>query len=390
MKLKICFINILFFLCLLIFSCKKAEPITTEPTLEIKKANHTWYYFTENGFQQVPKIQNVPQGPSIPWTEAVRISSSNSASDENGNSLGFAIVNRLGVLSFNNKKIDLSSDVTLFSERTAGNLVFYDNNPIFSVYKSSFFNNSIKNPNYKNDDSLHLFLVQFDKKAKISYPVVNCNNITSEKNSEITDFYWDGQNWTCSIKSIQDSKNIFSYVQWAPKMPLLSIVPSNANSNISVKESSMEAFRELKKQKDFSTAPERIKKLLAGFSNSKSFEIELKNAGGISPRLYENKISSFKEKSLKAKGIIAESWSCILFEDGTLFIEGALPGKHILRNGKPVAIRLPKLPGGFVYSDFVISGTTLYASWEETDFYSIKRSGFLSVNLENTLYKELI
>jgi hypothetical protein len=152
----------------------------------------------------------------------------------------------------------------------------------------------------------------------------------------------------------------------------------------------MEKFRELKDQKDCSSAPARIKKLLAGCSDSKNFTVELKNIGGISPRNFQNVIPSDNEKELKAKGIIAESWSCVLFEDGTLFIEGALPGKHILRNGKPVAIRLPKLPGGFVYSDFVISGSTLYAAWEETDFYSIKRSGFLSVDLEKTLYNKLI
>ena len=74
---------------------------------------------------------------------------------------------------------------------------------------------------------------------------------------------------------------------------------------------------------------------------------------------------------------------------GTLYIEGALPGKHILRGGKPVAIRLPKLDKGYIYSDFVISGTTLYAAWEATDFYKIKRSGFLSVDLDSTLYSRV-
>ena len=68
-------------------------------------------------------------------------------------------------------------------------------------------------------------------------------------------------------------------------------------------------------------------------------------------------------------------------------IEGALEGKHILRNGRPVVIRLPVLPENFVYSDFVITGTSLYAAWEETSFYKIGRSGFLYVDLENTLYR---
>ena len=360
------------------------------PTLEVKAQNHSWYYFTENGFFPVEKPKFAPQCPSVPWTEAVRISSANSVNAKNGETQGFAVVNRLGILSFQNNQFDLSKDITLFSDKTAGNLVFYDDTPLFSVYKSTFFNDSIQNATYKNDNSLHLFLVQFDTNTKISYPIINCNNITNEENSEVTDFYWDGQNWICSIKSVSNYKNNFSYIQWKPNIPLLSISPSNASASISVEESNVEKFRELKAQKGFEQAPERIKKLLAGFSNSKSFSIELKNIGGISPRDYQNQVATFKEEELKAKGILAESWSCILFEDGTLFIEGALPGKHILREGKPVAIRLPKLPGGFVYSDFVISGSTLYAAWEETDFYSIKRSGFLVVDLDKTLYNKLI
>ena len=98
--------------------------------------------------------------------------------------------------------------------------------------------------------------------------------------------------------------------------------------------------------------------------------------------------SSF-ETELNANAIISQSWSAALFEDGTLYIEGALPGKHILRSGKPVAIRLPKLDEGYVYSDFVISGTTLYAAWEQTDFYKVTRSGFLSVDLDSTLYSKI-
>ena len=91
-----------------------------------------------------------------------------------------------------------------------------------------------------------------------------------------------------------------------------------------------------------------------------------------------------------ATAILSQSWSAALFEDGTLFLEGALPGRHILRSGMPVAIRLPKLPTGFIYTDFVISGTTLYAAWEETAFYKTGRAGFLQVNLDRTLYSRLI
>lgn len=375
-----------------LFSCKGKKSEITDETPQISvKNNHTWYYFTNNGYKMVDKLVNVPFQPQIPWTEAVRISCANNTSDLNdGNFKAFAIVNRLGVLTFENENISASVDVNLFADRTAGNLVFVNNVPLFSVYKSSFFNDTITDPNYKKDQSTHLFLIQFDSSANISYPLINCNNITDEPNSEITDFYWDGINWLCSIKTISDVKNSFSYVSFNSTVPLLTLSPSTVKNQITKTEIDVEEFRNSKQFLDYKNAPERIKSLLSGFDKTLPFEIEVHNAGGNSPRYYANKIASSTEKSLKAKAILSQSWSGTLFEDGTLFLEGALPGKHILRGGKPVAIRLPKLPAGFVYSNFVISGTTLYAGWEETSFYKTGRSGFIQVNLEKTLYSKII
>jgi len=372
---------------------KKTEPVTeTVPVkLEIKKGNHTWYYFTNGSYKQIDKLIHVPAQQNIPWTEAVRISSANNLADiGDGNNKAFAVVNRLGILSFNNDKITISTDISLFNDRTAGNLVFLNNTPLFSVYKSSFFNDTITDSNYKNNQDQHLFLVQFDDFAKISYPVINCNNISTEPNSEITDFVWDGLNFICSIKSITDSKNSFSYVKFKPNVPLLSLSPATTRENLFINETSVDAFRNAKEQIDYKNAPERIKTLVAGFSEKLPFNIEVKNAGGTSSRTYANKVSGSTEKELQAKAILSQSWSAALFEDGTCFLEGALPGKHILRSGKPIAIRLPKLPANFVYSDFVISGTTLYVAWEEKSFYETGRSGFLEVNLDKTLYSKLL
>ena len=76
-----------------------------------------------------------------------------------------------------------------------------------------------------------------------------------------------------------------------------------------------------------------------------------------------------------------------LFEDGTLYLNGALYGNKILNNANTVALRLPKLPHGYRYSDFGISGTDLFASWEESDFYKTGRSGFIQVDLGKILYE---
>lgn len=385
------FLLILLPLC--IIGCRKNKPVQVSPnavSVEITKKNHAWYYFDNITYHQTDKPQHSPAQPAKPWTEAIRISSSNNAAESDDLPLGYAIVNRLGVLKFNDEEIFLSPDVSLFTDRTAGNLVFMGNVPIFSVYKSAFFNDTIVEPDYKNDDSAHLFLVQFDKVAKISYPLINCNNITTKKNSEVTDFFWNGIEWCCSIKTISDTKNEFSYVLFKPLIPLLAISPATADSSIYISETDADFFRECKRQLDYNNAPDRIKKLLAGFDTKLPFEIEVKNAGGFSPRYYTNNLQEDAKKVLHAKSILSQSWSAALFEDGTLFLEGALPGRHILRSGMPVAIRLPKLPNGYVYSDFVISGTTLYAAWEESSFYKTGRAGFLQVNLDRTLYSRML
>ena len=386
-----CFAVIITF-CFVSVSCReKGKQKDTEVETTIKEVSryHKWYYFEDSKVLPVDKPQNVPLKSFVPWTEAVRISSSNnSISSEN---TAYALVNRAGVLCFNGSNFLLQKDITLFEDRTAENLVFFNDTPLFSVYKSSFFNNSISDPAYREDSSQHFFLVQYDVNTGVSYPIINCGNITKLADTEVVDYSWDGKNWLCCLKTVNENRVGFSYVKWTPTAPLLSLTPSTASENIVLADSTEEAFRNTKKPLDSSReAPERIKKLFSGFAADVPFSIEVKTAGGYSSREYYNSASGSDKKELKASAIISESWSAALFEDGTLYIEGALPGKHILRAGKPVAIRLPKLPPQFVYSDFVISGTTLYAAWEETDFFKTNRSGFLMLDLDSTLYKKLL
>lgn len=100
----------------------------------------------------------------------------------------------------------------------------------------------------------------------------------------------------------------------------------------------------------------------------------------------KNVNNSAVNQTLNANAIIAESWTAVLFQDGTLYLDGALYNKSILNKGNPLALRLPKLPAGYTYNEFVISGTSLYASWEETSFFKTGRSGFIQINLDSLLY----
>ena len=385
-----------FFVVLGLSGCKKnKKTVEIQDILQNKtdKTAHKWFYFLPDGFAEVDKPRNASFAGSIPYTEALRISCANNAATSSGpwGNKAFALVNRLGVLCFEGDKISIAKDVSVFSERTAGNLVFIDDEVVFSVYKSAFFNDTIDSEMYKSNPLEHLFLIHFDDKKKISYPLLNCGNLTSQNDSEVTDFVWDGTNWYCSLKRIagEDGRTAFSYIKFRPMGSLLSVSPVSAGEALTVQPSDANEFRQAMRVKDYSAAPERIKKMLEGFADTVPFIIEVKSAGGSSPRIYENLPQGAVAQELNAKAIIAQSWSAALFEDGTLFIEGALPGKHILRGGKAVAVRLPKLDKGYVYSDFVISGTVLYAAWEETDFYKINRSGFLSVDLDSTLYSRI-
>ena len=386
-------------ICLALCGCKNKKKTKTNSSQNIveianKKTDHTWFYFNQDGFVEVDSPRNAPYAGSFPYTEAVRISSANNGQTlADGRVKAYAIANRLGIICFEDDKISLAKDINVFTDRTAANLVFIDGIPLFSVYKSAFFNDTISSDTYKKNTGAHLFLVQFDDASKISYPVINSTNLTEKTNAEVTDFYWDGREWFCSIKSVDDSsatgKTDFSYVKFRPAAPISSISPVAADDLLTVEEASVNEFRQAMSVKPYNQAPERLKNILKGFDNTIPFIIEVKTAAGSSPRIYENEAAGSFETELNAKAIISQSWSAALFEDGTLFIEGALPGKHILRGGKAVAIRLPKLDTGYVYSDFVISGSQLYAAWEERDFYKVSRSGFLQVDLDASLYSRI-
>ena len=160
---------------LLVFcSCKNKQeqiPVQNAIAVEITNSNHAWYYFSNTNYHLVDRPQNTPAQSAKPWTESIRISSANNEfCTQNSDSKAFAVVNRLGILSFNDDIISLSQDTSLFTDRTAGNLVFLNNVPVFSVYKSAFFNDTILAPNYKNDSSAHLFLFSLTQRQKFLTP----------------------------------------------------------------------------------------------------------------------------------------------------------------------------------------------------------------------------
>lgn len=366
-------------------SCAKKDLtsyLSSEVEEEIKEnpGTHKWYSFSNENFVEIEKPEYAVSAALLPWTEAVRISSFAS-----GKNSSYATVNRLGILTFKNDKVTLSKDVSVFANRTAGNLFLVEGTPMFTVYKSAFFNDTIKLPEYKFDKSQHYFLVQYDLGSKICYPVINCNNLLDPPESEVIDYVWDGINWLCNAKTIADGKIKFSYLNWVPSVSLTALSPVSAGSGITVTESDKDTFRAAKAVEGFDDIPDAIRKLLTGLYEKVPLEVEVRT-WNCSPKVYKNKAGNSRMTELRAKAAIGEGYSGAIFEDGTFYFQGYIEGHSIVREGRPMVLRLPKLPAGFKYTDFVISENTLYASWEETTFYRVSRSGFIAVNLDKTLY----
>ncbi len=374
----------------ILFSCSgKKNSQKEEPPVEKKVSGHKWFALDKNGFSETDAPQKAPVALQKPWTEAVRISSLAVTGEETPLDVAegaapkvFALVNRLGIIEMGNsgdEAIRVFKDEAFFADRTADKLVFMNGTPIFALYRNSYFNEEITSA-----QKFRPFLIQFSKDSGIYFPILTYENLSLSDNSEVNDFCWNGKEWFCSVKTFSDSETDFSYLKFRPETALLSISPEK--NLINIEKSSEKEFRVQRSPQQFSQAPERLQKLLRSIPQDFDFYVECKTAGGPTPRdfIHSKKIDT--KNVHRAAAQIAGTWIGALFEDGTLYLNGALYGKKILNGGNTVALRLPKLPDTFKYSDFGISGTKLYASWEETDFYKTGRAGFICVDLEKILY----
>ncbi len=402
--LKLLFtVSALLAISLLSTSCRKKEKILSandNSIIETKGKTHFWYYFTTGGFEKTDLPQNAPALAPIPWTESIRICASGVSTDMNNQQtpLSYALVNRLGLLVFDEGEPVIHSDRNLFTESTMGTFVMQDNNPFFSLYKSSFFNEkanistSSNGKQTENIADMRPFLIRYDVESGIFFPMITYENLQLESNEQITDFTWNGKQLNCSIKTTEgknseSSRNKFSYFTVTPSVPILSISPKTAPSTIFIGESTAESFRNSKKLEDLSSAPDRLKKLIAALPKDLPILMEVSFSGNSSEISYQQALDEEKSAML-AKAIIADTWALAVFEDGTCYFSGSCYGRPIINSGKTVAFRLPKLPENFTYSYFALTGTKLYVAWEETSFYQTGRSGFIFVDLDSVLYSQ--
>ena len=376
----------------ILFSCaQKKVPeqiqVSANEIVNFEKKNSAfeWFCLTRSGFEKIERPQKTPAIIKKPWTEALRISYMAQASeaspldvDAKSTPKVFALVNHLGVIALGADEIKVCKDDSIFTNRSAEKIVFMNGTPIISVYKNSFFNEKIS-----AREMFRPFLVQFAQDSGVFFPILTYENLALDEKTQVNDFCWNGSQWFCSTKSSDENETKFKYLKFRPETTLTSISPEK--NFLLIEESDEDEFRAQRRPQKFSAAPERVKELLKNLPDDFSFYAECKIASGPTPREYlRGKVASGAIR--KATVQISETWIAALFEDGTTFLKGALYGRKTLNGGKTIALRLPKLPAGYVYSDFGISGTQLFAAWEETEFYKTGRAGFIKVDLGKILY----
>lgn len=366
-----------FSLTLLFASCSKKNSsqnlYENLPTIQKK---HSWFYFTENGFEKIDLPQNAPQVLEKAWTESIRISSAANLPYNKQNSYSaYALVNRLGMIAFDGENAKLFTDNSIFSQDTASSIVFSDGIPLFYLYRSSFFNTKAFEQN-QILQSARPFLIEFNPETKIFYPLVSYENLNLSETDQITDFFWDGKTWTCSAKKQISNGVEFSYFKWEPLVNLTDLNPALSSNYFSFSAITEDEFKKINMPKLFSDAPDDLKEILKFIPQNLTFYVSWRDTSGTSEKFYFQQGISNIPLNANAAIISLSKYLAAIFEDGTSYI------KQIEEN-KTVAFRLPRLPENFSYGEFVISKNTLYVAWEESNFYKTSRSGFISVDLEN-------
>lgn len=372
---------------------KKNSGKNPEQAVEIeeKSSDHKWYYFSSGSYVETDLPEHSPILSLKPWTESLRIC------DGNVDSLGKGIllVNHFGVLLFENSdEPKLIQDSALFSTSTAGNLVFENDVPFFTLSKNSLFNKNLSETNpdsVKNQEESHV--VRLSLENSMFFPCVTYSDLKIEYNAEVSGTYFDGKNWFSSIKINGKGKTDFRYIKWSSNGSLASLSPAPSPEKITISEISKDEYRKINAPKNFSSAPSRLKNLLSSIPADFDFLLSLHRNGGASPEYFFGGSSpdgktaeNVNDDGAEANAILTPEWICAIFGDGTAYFSGSLKGRTLLNNGKTVAFRLPKLPKEYVYGDFCISGDYLAVSWEENDFYKTGRSGFLVVNMAEIFY----
>ncbi|MBR6914238.1 MAG: hypothetical protein IKN34_10665 [Treponema sp.] len=376
---------------------KNSESESSAPVirqLPAKSNDHYWYAFKNDSFIQVESPKKAPYQSDSPWTECTRIADSDTGLDGNG----YFLVNRLGALVFEKKDTPtLIEDRMFLSKSTISNLIFSEDTPYFTLSKNIRFNKSLDEFKESEDSEFmnRPYLMRIDTKSRLLLPCVTYADLGIERGKEISGSYFDGRNWISLIRLIDNSQidehmenSSVEYKKWHSNMSYASLSAAHTEDKLSVELTDSASYSSSYRPIVFENAPESLRNLLRYLPDSFGFSVVYRDAGGGSPKFFYRLGNG---DSSDGSAISNGNWTCAVFEDGTTYFSGAIDGRGLINDGKTVAFRLPKLPINFLYTNFCISGDYLVIGWDESDekeFFKIKRSGFLTVNMAKLFYSE--
>ena len=360
----------------LLVSCKKESAALSEfqATLETTKT-HVWYTLTNTGFEQVSSPKDVTDVFMQPWTEVPRIASAAAVPQQQGSSPfdAYALVNKRGMLCFKGEEVSFFEDDSLFASDTADALVFSDGKPVFYLYRSTFFNQTLDRATPLH--GARPFLAEFDSSSRIFYPLVSYENLGLDEADQVVGYIWDGQTWACAAKKPVRGGFEFTYFYWQPLVALSQIAPAIKVGREFCRFAELDeaGYKGLSAPKFFDSAPDQLRLLLASVPEGFSFYVSWRNGSGLTPQSYLRR--GKEDLLLSSCGGVSPKYCTVVFADGTVY------AKQTSTEDPVVAFMLPKLPAGFSYGEQAVAGDTLYVAWEETAFFKTGRAGFIKVHL---------
>lgn len=373
----------------MLFSCsnrKKGQDSSNETVLipDMPAVTHEWFYFSKDGFSKIDLPQNAPKTVQKPWTEAVRISSA-----VTGDNAGFFTVNKKGLLILENgaELPELKTDSRFFQAGTVGKVFLDGENPVFHLYKNSFFTSENQNANSQKTP----FAIEYKPETSVFYPILYKSDLGFSENCEINDFFIKNKNGNgrCYISKKEEADGRIDFSYYSIDLPeSFASLALATGQKINASEISVDDYRKQTALLSFSEAPERVKKLLNVIPESFPFIAVISDSvrGETSVKYLHGSASMFDTEKLPvANVLITDTFTVCVFSDGTTYFSGALAKGHIVNSSKTICFRLPLLPAGFTYGDFCIEGERMLAAWEESSFYETARTGFILVNLDKVL-----
>ena len=341
---------------------------------------HVWYELTASGFSEVSSPKYVKDVFLQPWTEVPRIASAASIPPQQAVPPfdAYALVNKRGLLCFKGDDISFFEDDSLFASETADALVFSDGKPVFYLYRSTFFNQTLDRASPLHE--VRPFLAEFDPSSRIFYPLVSYANLGLDQTDQVAGYFWDGQTWACAAKKPLKAGGFeFTYFYWQPLVALSQIAPAIAVGQEFCRFTQLDeaGYKALNAPRFFADAPEELRSLLASVPEGFSFHVSWRDGSGVSPQSYLRRGDA--DLLLSCHGGVSARYCSAVFVDGSVYVQRTTGDTPV------VAFRLPKLPAGFSYGEQAVAGGTLYVAWEETSFFKTGRAGFIKVHLSELL-----